>query len=93
MAQLATLKNISAADTTGQKFVRLSELPTTFTIGEMTDGLLPRMRLHQVDHQGNPVRYQVHLDRESRHLHSSELVGEALQEDDHVVLHPRVVAG
>jgi len=93
MVQLATLKNLSAADTTGQKFVRLQEVPLTFTIGEMTDDLLPRMRLNQVDHAGNPVRYQLHLEREARHLHSSELVGEALQEADHLVLHPRIVAG
>lgn len=34
-----------------------------------------------------------HLEREGRHLHPSEIVGDALMEDDKIVLHPEVTAG
>lgn len=94
MVQIATtIKNLSAADVTGQKHVRLRDVPRSYSVGEMLTGVLPRLRLVQFDAQGNQVGYEVRLEREARHLHRSELVGDVLQEDDHLVLNPRIVAG
>ena len=33
------------------------------------------------------------LDREGRHLHRTELVGDTLKENDEIVLHPQIMAG
>jgi hypothetical protein len=35
----------------------------------------------------------VRLEREARHLHRTDVVGRVLQDADHLVLHPRIVAG
>ncbi len=92
MIQLETL-NITASDVTGQKHARARGVPAASTVGELVDGLLPRLRLNQLDRSGMPVHYDARLQREERHLHRSERVGDALQTEDHLVLHPRVVAG
>jgi hypothetical protein len=92
MIQLASL-SLTASDVTGQKHVRARNVPADNTVGDLVDGLLPRLRLNQLDRDGTPVHYEARLQREERHLHRSERVGDALQTDDHLVLHPRVVAG
>ena len=51
------------------------------------------MQLPQMDAHGRPLTYQVRLEREARHLHGSELIGEALQTDDRLVLQPNIDAG
>jgi len=33
------------------------------------------------------------LEREGRHLHASERIGDALQTEDHLTLHPNIDAG
>ena len=40
------------------------------------------MQLPKSDIGGRPLTYHARLEREGRHLHASELVGEALQEQD-----------
>ena len=93
MVKLSSSINLTASDVTGQKHVRLHQVPTHTSVREFTEGLLPRMRLHQLDHNGNPVHYEVRLEREARHVHGAEIVGEALQDADHIILHPRISAG
>ena len=92
MIQIAEL-NVTASDVTGQKHARARRVPAESSVGDLVDGLLPRLRLNQLDRSGMPVQYEARLQREERHLHRSERVGDALQPDDHLVLHPRVVAG
>ena len=92
MIQLAKF-SIRASDVTGQKSVAVRDIPTDHSVGEVLDGLLPRMNLNRLDRGGNSIQYDVRLDREGRHLHRSELVGDVLQPDDHVTLHPRIMAG
>jgi len=45
------------------------------------------------DGAGRPLVYHARLDREGRHLHGSETVGEALKPGDKVVLTPNIEAG
>ena len=92
MVQLATL-SITASDVTGQKHARARNVPADGSIGDLVDGLLPRLRLNSLGRGGQPVHYDARLQREERHLHRTERVGDALIPDDHLVLHPRVVAG
>ena len=84
--------NITASDLTGQRRVAARQILRDTTIGELVDGLKPQMKLAE-DRHGKPIQVQARLEREGRHLHRSELVGEALRDDDHLILHPRVMAG
>jgi len=92
MITAATL-NITASDVTGQKHAHARNFPADGSVGDLVDALLPRLRLPDVDRSGGPMQYDARLQREERHLHRSELVGDALLSDDHLVLHPRVIAG
>jgi hypothetical protein len=92
MVQALTMP-LRAADVTGQRVLDVKDAPTDATVGELIDGLLPRMNLPRNDNGGQQLTYHARLDREGRHLHSSELIGESLQPNDRLVLHPEINAG
>ena len=83
---------VRASDVTGQRSEPV-RAPREATIGEWVDGLVSKLGLRRKDRDGNPYVYRPRLEREGRHLNPGEIVGEVLQEDDHVVLHPNVNAG
>lgn len=85
--------NFEAVDLTGQKRLRLRGVARDSTVGELMDGLLGRMALPRENSEGRPLAYYPLLEREARHLNDSELVGDALQDDDRVVLQPSIDAG
>ena len=84
---------LRAADVTGQRLVDVKDAPTDATVGELIDGILPRLNLPVNDNGGRPLTYHARLDREGRHLHASELIGETLQPNDRLVLQPEINAG
>jgi hypothetical protein len=84
---------LNARDFTGNKRSRVSRIPSDSTVGELVDGLLGRMKLPLTGGDGQPLSYHPLRQRESRHLYSSEVVGEVLADDDEIVLHPSVEAG
>lgn len=84
---------IRVSDVTGQKLVDVKDVPADATIGELVEGLLPRMNMPRNDNGGRTLTYQARLDRDGRHLHSSEVVGDALMPNDRVVLQPEINAG
>jgi hypothetical protein len=55
--------------------------------------MLGQMNLPQNDVSGRPLTYHARLEREGRHLHASERVGDAVQNGDKVVLQPNIDAG
>jgi hypothetical protein len=83
---------IQASDVSGQKVVSVRDIPADATVGELIRGLLDKMDLPQ-NEGGRPLTYHARLEREGRHLQASELVGEALQEEDKIVLQPNIDAG
>lgn len=85
--------SISARDITGQKRFRARDIPGDYSVADVIDVLLPRMRMNQLDQSGSPIPYEARLDREGRHLNRSEIVGDVLRNEDEVVLHPRIMAG
>jgi hypothetical protein len=87
-----TRLSIRATDVTGQKAVRVRNLLPESTVGELVTGLVPRMQL-PVEAEGRPLSYSARLERLGRHLSGSERLGEALQEDDEVMLSPSIDAG
>jgi hypothetical protein len=85
--------DISATDVTGQNVVNVNALDREMTVGELLEGLVPRMRLPQLANGGRPLTYHARLEREGRHLHATEIVGEALEEQDRIMLQPTIEAG
>lgn len=85
--------DLRAQDVTGQKKVRVSGVAHDSTVRELIQGLRERMHLVGTDVHGNPLEYRARLDREGRHLHDSELVRDALEPDDEIVLQPKINAG
>ena len=86
--------SLTARDTSRQKSVFVDDVPADATVGELVEGLLSGgMHLPRQDAEGRPLNYHVRLDREGRHLHSSEVVGEVLQPNDEIVLQPQITAG
>jgi hypothetical protein len=92
MAATMTM-GLHVSDVTGQKTYKASEVPAQSTVGEFLSGLLGRMGLGRNDPSGRPITYRARLDREGRNLAGSEVIGDALLPDDHLVLHPNIDAG
>ena len=94
LAQVMTLNElrIRASDVTGQRSKSV-RAPREATIRELVQSLIGEMGLKSKDAAGNPHAYRARLEREGRHLNASELVGDVLREDDHLVLQPNVDAG
>ena len=94
MTQTATLTmDLRVSDVTGQKNVKASAVPAQFTIAELVQRLIKKMGLALTGSGGQALAYHARLDREGRHLHGTETVGDALQADDELVLTPDIAAG
>ena len=93
METTSTGIGVEVSDVSGQKLVNVNNLPPEASVGEMIQGLLGRMHLPQNDMSGRPLTYHARLEREGRHLHASEKVGDALQRGDRVTLQPNIDAG
>ncbi len=84
---------LHAQDVSGQKVGHARAVPVDATVGEFIQEMLGQMRLPANDSGGRPLTYHALLEREGRHLHATESVGDALQQDDRVVLQPNIDAG
>jgi hypothetical protein len=87
--------DISASDVTGQTVVNIGidAGDREMSVGELLDGLVPRMKLPRLGNGGRPLTYHARLEREGRHLHATETVGEALQSKDRIMIQPTIDAG
>ena len=95
MGNPQTLDGISLMvnDVSGQKAFRVPNAPVEATVGELVQSLLSRMSLPENDSSGRPLNYQARLEREGRHLHAAERVGDALETGDALTLQPNIDAG
>ncbi len=84
---------LDVSDVSGQKRMTVEEFERNATVGELVERLLSEMDLSRQDRDGRPVTYHARLEREGRHLHASERVGDALQQGDRLVLQPNIDAG
>lgn len=85
--------SLQARDVSGQRVVKVAGVKTDTTIGELVRELVPKMALQMHDSQNRPLSYHVRLEREGRHLHHAEVVGDSLRTGDEISLHPNVMAG
>jgi hypothetical protein len=87
------IDDLEVSDVTGQRLRNVGNVPIDCTVGEFIKGVLADMKLPKNDGGGRPLVYHARLEREGRHLHGSETVGDALQSGDKVVLTPNIEAG
>jgi hypothetical protein len=92
-AIVETRLKLTARDVTGQRRFSVNQLPRDTTVQELIRRLVPRMGLPSEDSTGMPQAFHAFLERDGRHLRPSEAVGDALRDDDEIVLHPDVQAG
>lgn len=92
-AAVSTGIALRVSDVSGQKRVRASRVPPHSTVGELIGRLLPKLGLAKNDADGRPLAYRARLERDGRHLRSSETVGEVLQDEDALTLQPSIDAG
>jgi hypothetical protein len=85
--------SIQVSDVSKQNVKHVANIPADATVGELINGLLAQMRLPKNDVNGQALSYRARLEREGRHLHASERVGDALQTDDRITLQPNIDAG
>src|SRR5215470_17553991 len=84
---------VTARDATGQRKYAVRDLPVDTTVHELIRGLVARMGLPAHDASGTPQSFHAFLERDGRHLQATETVGDALRNQDEIVLHPDVQAG
>lgn len=84
---------LTARDASGQRKYAVRELRADTTVQELIRGLVPRMGLPTEDSTGMPQAFHAFLERDGRHLRATDTVGEALKNEDEIVLHPDVQAG
>ncbi|MGP8251891.1 MAG: hypothetical protein ACLQHF_07635 [Terracidiphilus sp.] len=85
--------DLEISDVSGQKVFSVANAPRENTVGELIHEMLGKMNLPRNDASGAPVTYQARLEREGRHLHASERIGDALESHDRLTLQPNIDAG
>ena len=84
---------LEVSDVSGQKRMTVDEFGAGATVGQLVEQLLAELDLRREDSEGRPLTYHARLEREGRHLHASERVGDALRTGDRLVLQPNIDAG
>lgn len=80
------------SDVSGQQSYEC-EAPADETMQMAIERLLAETATPRTDAQGRPLTYQARLEREGRHVHASERIGDAIRPGDHLVLQPNIDAG
>ena len=89
----STVGLLEVSDVSGQHYETFEDVDGEASVGELIDALLSELELTTEDRSGRPLTYRARLEREGRHLHASERVGDALQNGDQLVLQPNIDAG
>jgi hypothetical protein len=63
------------------------------SMDDLVQDLLPKLQLPAQDSAGRPLTYHARIERLGRHAHGSETVGDVLEPNDLIALHPNVDAG
>ncbi len=84
---------LEITDVSLQKRIRKHNVRRDASVGDLVQESLPELRLPATSSNGEPLTYHVRLEREGRHLHASERIGDAVRADDSVMLLPNVDAG
>lgn len=91
MAESETM-TLYVQDQSGQREYVARDVPCEASWGETLNSIVATMELPKNNPGGESV-WSGRLEREGRHIHTSEIVGDALEEGDRIVLQPEVNAG
>ncbi|MHC5109536.1 MAG: hypothetical protein ACYTHJ_06620 [Planctomycetota bacterium] len=83
---------VELKDLSGQRRLRM-DVPGSASVGEMVEAAREELNLADVDGAGRRVVYRAHAESRQVHLRASDLVGEAVQPDEQIVLQRDVHAG
>ncbi|KKL99770.1 hypothetical protein LCGC14_1811110 [marine sediment metagenome] len=89
----ATTISLQIQDFSGQREFVVRDVPTDASWGEAMSQIVATADLPKNNPAGAEEVWVGRLEREGRHLHASEIVGDALEEGDRIVLQPEVTAG
>jgi len=84
---------LNVTDASGQRTRRIRNVPPDANISEMVAEAVQKIGLADRDPDGRPIYYQARLECEGRHLNGSEVVRDALKDESHIILEPRLEAG
>lgn len=84
---------IRVTDVADERQLVISNVPADATVGELVQSLVVELGVPRSDVHGRSYSYHARLEREGRHLHASEIVGEVLETDDKLILQPHITAG
>ncbi len=79
---------VEASDVSGSKVSEISDIPIDYSVGEMVSSIIAEMQFPANDSAGNPLPYRAHLEREGRQLNPSEVVGDAIRQNDKLRIEP-----
>jgi hypothetical protein len=85
--------NLQVADVSGQKLFQVSDIEPDDTVGVLLSRAVMEMNMPQTDVAGRPLVYHARLEREGRHLHPAERIGDAVSTDDRLTILPNIDAG
>ncbi len=87
--------NVQVRDVSGQKSARVpvGDRDLDLTVGQMLEDVMDDLDLPGADSNGRPLVWEARLEREGRNLHVAERVGDALADQDQVMLQPSIDAG
>lgn len=85
--------DLVVSDVSGQKQASVENVRPDATVGELVQSLLTQMNLPPNDPTDRPLTYHALLEREERHLHATERLGDVLESGDRIVLQPNIDAG
>jgi hypothetical protein len=92
-AETAATIDVKVVDVTQQKVRAVENLSPDVTASELVNGLLDELNIPRMDPEGRSLAYRALLRREGRHLRPNERIGDRVQNQDTLVLHPFVEAG
>lgn len=84
---------LEVSDASGQNCVTVDEVEPDSSVTELVNRLLADIGAKQEDAEGRPLTFRARLEREGRHLHGAERVGDVLKSGDRLVLQTSIDAG
>lgn len=85
--------SVEISDLSRQKRLKKSQVDVSMSVGELIESVLGPLRLSPLDSVGRSLTYRAFRERDGRHLHAAEKIGDAIQDNDRLTLQPNIDAG
>ena len=92
MADSSTTLDFTVSDVFKQRVRTVEDVSPEYTTAELVQELIDQLNMPKNDPMGRSYSYRARLQREARHLHPNERIGDAIESGDWLVLQPNVDA-